>query len=156
LRADPRDTRGFASRLLRQDEPLSDSQYQEYHARLEAALTAAERRVKVAGWVVVTSCVLVLALTFLGASKLLGDFDPWSKESTAWSVAAGVAYWLATATFFLSLASYYSRFRLGVKDARERLRDAALLDLQKQIRELRELVERNSRRDERDPGKPNH
>jgi hypothetical protein len=147
--ADPRATRGFASRLLRQDERLSDAQYQEYRTKLEAALTAAELRVKVLGWVVVASGVLMLTAMLLSAGKLLGDFDPWSKEATVESVALGVVFCLATATIL------HSRFRSGVKNAKERLRDASLLDLQRQVRELRELVERYVRRDEPDSDKPN-
>ncbi len=154
--ADRSDTRGFASRLLRQDEPLSELKYQAYRTRLEAALTAAERRVKAAGWVVVASCVLILTLVYLSAGNLLGDFDPWSEKASVGSVGAAVVYGLATVTFFLSLASYYSRFRPGVRDARERLRDESLLHLQRQIRELRELVERNLHHDEPDSDRPNH
>jgi hypothetical protein len=144
------DETSFASRLLRQDEPLSDAQYQEYHRKLEGAFRAAERRERLAGRVVIGSCVVSLTLMFVGGSKLLGAFDPWSKDATIWSVAAGVVYFLATGLFFLSLASYYSRFRPRVRDAKERLRDAAILDLQRQLRELHEQAGRGARRDEPD------
>jgi hypothetical protein len=134
---EPRDPRRFASDLLRQDEPLNGAQYEEYRMNLEKALTAAESREVVTGRVVAASCVLSLALLFVGWSNAIGSFDPWSKDATPWSVAAGVLYWLATALFFLSLASYYSRFRPGTRAARERIRDAAILDLQRQLRDLR-------------------
>jgi hypothetical protein len=150
--ANPHDTEGFAARLLQQDEPLSDVQYQECRARLAAALAAAERRARL---VVVAFFALMLTLMLLSAVKLLGNSDPSFNGSTVGSVATGVIFWVATATFFLSLASYYSRLWRGVKDARERFRDACLLDLQRQVRELRELVERNSRHDERDSDRPN-
>jgi hypothetical protein len=145
---DQHNPRGFASRLLQQDESLSDSKYQEYRMKLENALRVAERREKLAGRVVVASCVITVTLMFVGGSRLLGDFDPWSKEANFVSVAAGVVYLLATGVFFLSLASYFSRFRPGVKAAREEIRDAMLLDLQRQVRELREQGERRSSRAE--------
>jgi hypothetical protein len=135
---DPRDPNSLAARLLRQDEPVSPARYQEYRAKLEAAVTAARWRERLAGRVVVISCVLSLTLMFVGGSKVLGPFDPWSKEATPLSVSAGVVYCLATGVFWLSLASYFSRFRPGVSEARERLRDADLLELQQQVRELRE------------------
>jgi hypothetical protein len=114
-------------------------------------LRAAERRERLAGRVVVGSSVVGLTLMFIGGSRLLGDFDPWSKDATVVSVAAGVIYLLATALFFLSLASYFSRFRPRVRDAKERIRDLILLDLQRQLRELREQVGRGSPRDGPDP-----
>jgi hypothetical protein len=144
--ADPNEPHDFASRLLRQDEPVREAVYQAYRDRLEVALRAAEWRENWAGRVVAVACVVSFALMFVGGSKWLGDFDPWSKDATALSVTAAVVYLLATLTFFLGLASYYSRFRPGVRDAKERLRDAAILDLQRQVRELREQVERNARR----------
>ena len=143
--ADRHDETGFASRLLRQDEPPTDAEYREYRRRLEDALAAAERRVRVTGYVVVGSCVVSLTLMFVGGSKVLGDFDPWSRDATAWSVAAGVVYVLATGLFFLSLASYCSRFRPRVRDAKDQLRDTAILGLQRQLRELREQAGRDAR-----------
>jgi hypothetical protein len=153
--ANTHDPGRFASELLRQDEPLSDSEYQEYRRKLENALTAADRREKRAGRIVVASGVISLTLMFVGGSKLLGDFDPWSKDANVVSVAAGVVYLLATGLFFLCLASYYSRFRPAVRDAKERLRDASILDLQRQIRELRERAKQDARSDEPTSGKPN-
>ena len=152
--ANRHDPSSFAARLLGQDEPLSDAQYQEYRRGLDDALRAAERRERLAGRVAVGSFVVSLTLMFVGGSKLLGDFDPWSKGATVVSVAAGAVYLLATALFFLSLASYYSRFRPRVRDAKERLRDLVLLDLQRQIRELREQAGRRSGRDEPDAEPP--
>ena len=141
------DPKNFASQLLRQDIPLSDSQYREYRQKLEEALRAAERRERLAYRVVLGSCVVMLALMFLGGSRWLGAFDPWSKDATIMSVVAGVVYLFATVTFFLTLASYYSRFRPRVRDTKEQLRDLALLDLQRQLCELREQVRQSSYRD---------
>jgi hypothetical protein len=152
--ANRHDPSRFVARLLGQDDPLSDAQYQEYRRGLDDALRAAERRERLAGRVAVGSCAVSLTLMFVGGSKLIGDFDPWSKGASVVSVAAGVVYLLATTLFFLSLASYYSRFRPRVRDVKERLRDLVLLDLQRQIRELREQAGRHSGRDEPDSGPP--
>src|SRR5262245_41591547 len=117
----------FAARLLQQEEPVNEEKYQEYRLKLENALTAAERRLKVTGWVVVVSCVISLTPMFIGGSKVIGDFDPWSRDATTASLALGAVFLIATVLFWVSLASYYSRFRPGLTDARERLRDANIL-----------------------------
>jgi hypothetical protein len=153
--ANSRDPGRLASELLRQDEPLSDSEYQAYRRKLETALTTAERREKLVGRIAVASFIISFTLMFVGGSRVLGDFDPWSKNANIVSVTAGTVYILAIVLFFLSLASYYSRFRPGVREARERLRDATILDLQRQIRELRELAERNAPPEEPKSDQPN-
>lgn len=141
--ADTPDRNSFATQLLRQDKPLSDAEYRAYRERLADALVAAERRVLWTGRICAGSLVVSLALMFVGGSSLIGDFDPWSKGATFWSVAAGAVYWLATIVFFLSLASYYSRLRPRVRDTKDELRDAVVLDLQRQLRELRERTGSN-------------
>ena len=138
----------FVAQLLQQDEPVSDSQYREYRMKLDIALTRAERKEQVARHVVVASCVVSFALMFVGGSRIFGDFDPWSKEATIVSVTLGVIYVLAAVIFPISLASYYSRFRPRVKEAKERLRDACILDLQREISELRTQVEAISHHDD--------
>jgi hypothetical protein len=151
---DPRHTDSFASQLLRQEDGLSDSQYREYREKLERALEKAMRRERLVYWVCAVSCVVMVTLSFVGGSKVLGDFDPWSKGANFWSVTAGVVYVLATILFFLSLASYYSRFRPATRDAGERLRDASILELQQQVRELRKLITPTSPPGEPNPDKP--
>lgn len=136
--ADTPDRNSFANQLLRQDKPLNDSEYRAYRERLADALVAAERRVLWTGRICAGSFVVSLALMFVGGSKLIGSFDPGSKDATFWSVGAGAVYWLATIVFFLSLASYYSRLRPRVRDTKDELRDAVVLDLERQLRELRE------------------
>lgn len=151
---DPRNADSLASRLLRQADGLSDSQYEDHRMKLEQALTTAERREKIVYWVCAVSCVVSFTLTFVGGSKVIGDFDPWSKGANVWSVIAGVIYILATALFFLSLASYYSRFRPAAREAKERIRDASILELQQQVRELRKLITPTSPPGEPEPNKP--
>jgi hypothetical protein len=149
-----RNTNSLASQLLQQDDALSDSQYKDYRRKLEHALTTAERRKKLAYWLCAASFVVSLTLMFVGGSKIIGDFDPWSKAANLWSVAAGVVYLLATVLFFLSLASYFSRFRPGAREARERLHDASILELQRQVCELRKQLVPPSPHGELDPDKP--
>ncbi|MGL4555129.1 MAG: hypothetical protein ACRC33_28520 [Gemmataceae bacterium] len=138
--SDPRRPDRFASRLLQADEPVSEAQYQEYRMNLENALSAAQRREKWAGRLAGVTLVVGLLLLFAGGSKLFGSFDPWSKDATALSVAAGLAYVAVATTCAITLASYYSRFRPATREAKERIRDALLLDLQRQVRELRERL----------------
>jgi hypothetical protein len=133
-------TTRFATQLLQQDEPLSDSQYKEYRMKLENALTTAQRRQKLAYRVVVVSCVVSFTLMFVGGSGIFGSFDPWEKEANIVSMTLGVIYLLAAVIFPLSLASYYSRFRPRVREAREQLRDASILDLQREMCELRKQI----------------
>jgi len=142
--AKPGERTDLAAALLRHDSFPSEAQYQEYRHMLDKALQRAERRLAWTGRVVIGSAMISLTLLFIGGSKLLGDFDPWSKGATPLSVTAGVVYIVATALFFLSLASYYSRFRPRVRETREQMRDMVILDLQRQLRELRAQLEQRS------------
>jgi hypothetical protein len=130
----------FASQLLQQGESLSDSQYKDYRMNLENALKAAERKEQMAAKVAAASFAVGLALMFVGGSKILGDFDPWDKNANPLSVTVGVIYCLASVTFPLSLAVGFARFRPAVGAAKERIRDAMILDLQREIRALRRQI----------------
>ena len=151
---DSRDPSRFASELLRQDEPLSDSEYQKYRRDLETALATTARREKLARRFVIASCVITFTLMFVGGSKLVGDFDPWSKDATIVSTALGLVYSLAIVIFLLSSVIYFWWYQPKVKDAKERLRDANILDLQRQIRELREKAAPTSRHEKPNPQNP--
>jgi hypothetical protein len=151
---DSRDPSRFASELLRQDEPLSDSQYKEYRGNLENALAKTEGREKLARRFLIASLVISFTLMFVGGSKLLGSFDPWSKDATFVSAALGLVFSLAMAIFLLSACAFFWWFQPGVKDAKERLRDANILDLQRQIRELREKAALIARPEKPNPEKP--
>lgn len=115
--------------------------------KLEQALTAAERREKLARRLVLASCLVNVGLMFVGGLHLFGSFDPWSKDATVVSVTLGIIYVLAAVIFPISLASYYSRFRPKVREAKEDLRDASLLALQSELSELRKQVSLMTRRD---------
>jgi hypothetical protein len=141
---DSPDTTRFSARLLLQDEPLTDAEIQEYRMKLENTLSTAERRKRLAGRVVVASFAVNLVLMFVGGSKIFGSFDPTDKDATLLSSALGVIYILAVIIFPLSLASYVSRFWPNVWRARQDLTDATMLELQREIRELRRQLESSS------------
>lgn len=136
--ADP--TNRLASQLLKLDEPLSTSGYQEYRMSLENALTAAQRREKVVGRIAGIAFAAGLLLMFVGGSQVAGDFDPWSKNATALSVTLGVLYVAAAVTWPLAMAVYFSRLRPRIRELKEQLRDATLLALQNEVAQLRQQV----------------
>lgn len=137
---DPASHRRLAVELLKQDQALSGSQYEEYRMRLEGALSRAEWRERVVGYVVSVACVVFVILLFMGGSRLVGSFDPWSSDATVLSVSLAVLMVIAGTISGVGLASYYSRFRPNVRAVREQVRDATLLDLQRQVHELRDQL----------------
>jgi hypothetical protein len=139
----------FATQLLKQDEPLNDSEYKEYRMKLENALKTAERREKLVGHVTWIAFLVTLILMFVGGSRVLGSFDPWSNDATIVSVTLGVIYWIAIVAGSVGLASYYSRFRPKVREIKEQIRDTAILALQGEIAELRKEISSRSRHDDR-------
>lgn len=138
----------FAMQLLRQDEPLSSSEYKEYRMKLENALTKAERREKMAVRIAAASFAVGAALMFVGGSKVFGSFVPWDKDATIVSAALGVIYALAMVAWPLALAAGFARFRPKVMEIKEQIRDTSLLALQCQIAELRQEIAVISRRDD--------
>jgi len=145
---DSYDSNGFATQLLQQDNPLTDSAYKEYRMKLEQALTVAERREKLTGRIAAVSLVIGVILMFAAGTKVIGSFDPGDPEATITSVALGVVYWLAIVAGLISLASYYSRFRPRIRDLKDQIRDNNILALQYEIAELRKQVGATSRRDD--------
>ncbi|MGE0607809.1 MAG: hypothetical protein AB7O62_12015 [Pirellulales bacterium] len=116
--------------------------------KLESALTTAERRTKLVGLIAVFAFAISLILMFVGGSRLVGAFDPWSKDATPLSVALGTIYVLAAVTWPLALATYFSRFRPRVRDIKDQIRDAHILALRGEISELRQQVANIARREE--------
>lgn len=141
-------TSRLATQLLQLDESLSDTQYKEYRMTLENALTTAQRREKLAGRIAGGAFVAGLILMFVGGSKVVGSFDPWSSDATILSVTFGVIYVIATFAWPVALATGFSRFRPEVRDIKEQIRDTSLLALHSEIAELRKQIGAMSRRDE--------
>ncbi len=130
----------FAMQLLQQDQPFSESEYKEYRMKLEDALTAARRRERLVGHAAWVSFLIGVVLMFVGGSRVVGDFDPWSREATILSVMLGVIYCIAAVTWPLAMASYFSRFRPRVRDIKEQIRDTTICALQCEIAELRKQI----------------
>lgn len=144
---DTSDQTRFAMQLLRQDEPLSDSEYKEYRMQLENALTTAERREKLAGHVTWIAFAVAFALMFVGGTKVAGAFDPTSRDATILSTALGAIYVLACITWPVALAVAFSRFRPRVRELKEQIRDTHILALQGEVAELRKQIAAISRND---------
>lgn len=106
------------SLLHRQDESLSDSEYKDYRMNLMNALNAAERKEKLAAAVGAAAFATALVLMFVGGSRIVGDFDPWSKDANPLSVTVGVVWCLASVTWPLALAVGFGRFRPAIGAAK--------------------------------------
>jgi hypothetical protein len=130
----------FGKELLRQDERLNESEYKEYRMKLEDSLNRAERNEKLVGRIVAICFIVAFALMFVGGSQVLGSFDPWDDGATIISVTLGVIYCIAAVVFWVGLASYFSRFRPQTREAKENIRDARLLELERQIQVLRSEI----------------
>ncbi len=137
---DPGSAARFAFQLMQQDESLHQPQYKEYRMELEKSLERAVAREKLASRVAVVAFLVGLSLMFVGGSRVCGSFDPWSADATALSVAMGVIYVLASVVWVVALASYLSRFRPGVRRARERLLEQSISELRQEVQELRRQV----------------
>ncbi len=138
-------TNRLASQLLQLDEPLTDRQYKEYRMSLESALTLAQSRQKLTGRIAVTAFAVAMILMFVGGTKLVGDFDPWSDDSTLLSITLGGINVIANVTWPIALAIYFSRFRPKIADIKEQIRDTSLLLLQTEVAELRREVNARNR-----------
>ena len=131
----------LGAKLLGLEEPANGTYYGEYRMNLESALVTAERRERITTYVAGISFIVGVALMFVGGTRIVGDFDPWSKEATPLSIGVGIVYVLACVTFPLALAIGFSRYRRRVHTLKDQLRDTLLLDLRREVRELREQVE---------------
>ena len=108
--------------------------------KLEDALTTAQRRERLVGHAAWVSFLIACVLSFVGGSRVVGDFDPWEPHATILSVTLGVIYCISWVTWLLAMASYFSRFRPRVRDIKEQIRDTGILALQCEIAELRKQI----------------
>lgn len=130
----------FAARLLEQDEVMSGPEYAAHRDQLAGAISTARWRERIAYRVCAISGVIAFTLMFVGGSGVLGSFDPASRDATVLSVGLGVIYVICMVTFCVLLASYYSRFRPGTRQAREDLRDWQLAQLESHVSALAKQV----------------
>lgn len=137
-----RDPDSFASQLLKEDESMHGQAYQGYRQKLEQALVIARRREKLTYWIGLTSGLIwfAMVLTIMFFGEKIGDLDPSSDDANIWSVTISVAHTLAVVVFFLSLASYYSRFRPRTRQSREDFRDWQLAQLESRVAVLTKQV----------------
>jgi hypothetical protein len=146
--------RDFGSKLLQQDESLHSKRYKEHRMQLEHQLIQAESHKRLAKRVVVGAILLAAAFFPIVTSHVFGSPDPYDKDATVFSVAAGAIYIVACAVLFIGMASYYSRFTPRVSRAREELRVESIRELRREVAELRQLVEGKSKARETDQSGP--
>lgn len=142
--------RNFRSELLGQDELFDSERYKEHRMQLELQLAQAESRERITRRVAIGALVVVASAFFVLASNGFRGADPFDKEATALTIAAGVAYTLGWVVFFVGLASYVSRFLPRVRRAREDLRDETIREMRQEIAELRQLLEGKLKADRKD------
>jgi hypothetical protein len=153
--ADRDESAQLGAKLLGLEEHANGSYYGEYRMNLERTLVTAERRERITTYIAGISFTVGVALMFVGGTRLVGDFDPWSNEATPLSIGVGLVYVLACMTFPLALAIGLSRYRRRVHTLKDQLRDTLLLDLRREVRELREQVESFAGRGETSRSKAN-
>lgn len=136
----PNNPDSLATKLLEQDWLPLDRDYGAYRVRLAQSIESAKRRERIAFWVCAVSGVIGFSLMFVGGTRVVGSFDPWSDDATMISIILGAVYLTSTIVFWVLLASYYSRFRPRTRQAREDLRDLQLLRLESQVATLQQHV----------------
>lgn len=139
------------SELVEQDRLTQGGEYKTYRARLARSIESAKRRERIAFRVCAVAGVISSSLMFVGGTRIVGSFDPWSAEATVISMFLGAGFLTSTIVFWVLLASYYSRFRPRTRQAHEDLRDLQLLRLESQVETLQLQVSLLTR--EQGPGK---
>lgn len=134
---EPENRESFTQRLLEQDTYLSSPRYQVHRMELELQLSRAEWKEKLAGRVVLIALPVALVAMFLAGSRTFGSPDPSDDSANVLSVSIGVIHFVAAVTFWLGLASYFSRFRPAVRQARDRLLEESIRELRQEVQELR-------------------
>ena len=137
---DPHTPDQFAKKLLQQEQILQTPRYQEHRMELELRIQHAERNEKLAGYVVIAALVIALPTMFASGARWFGSPDPTDNGATVLSVAVAVIWYLATITFWLGLASYFSRFRPAVQRAKENLMIESIRELRQEIQELHQMI----------------
>ena len=132
---------GPGTKLLQHDSTLNSPRYEEHRMDLERKLTQAERREALAHRVAVGALVMAVITGVLCASQVAGSADFGDKSATPLSIAITVLYVVSLAVFGIGFASYFSRYRPAVRQAREQLVLESIRELRHEVRELREMVE---------------
>lgn len=130
----------FAAKLLQQEEAFLSTQYQEHRMKLELQLSRAEWKERVTSRVIIFALAISIMAMFVIGSGRFGSADPGNQDATFVSVSMGVLYGLSATVFWMGLASYYSRFRPGVRRIRELLLEESIRELRQDVNELRKLM----------------
>lgn len=109
--------------------------------QLEQQLKRAERNEKLVARIVIAALVISVAAFIPTAAKLFGGADPYDDDATILSVGLGLVYIPAAITFWVGLASYFSRFRAGTQRAKEKLMFESIRELRQEVQELRRIVD---------------
>ena len=133
--------KSISSQLLAHDARETGDQYLDYRNQLTRALDAARRSERIAYWICAVSGPVSVVLMFVGGSKVLGSFDPWSNDATPLSMAAGVIYVVSLIAFCVGLASFYTRFRPRTRAAEDNLRESHWMQMAAQLATLQKDVE---------------
>ena len=139
----------FSRRLIEQDRPLHSPQYLEHRMQLELKLTQARFRELLTFRVVVAALLTALVLLPVCGMRLFGSSDPGDQTANWLSVSLGAIQIAATATFWIGLASYYSRFRPAVRQLSEDVRDETIRELRDEVRTLQQQVAKFTKSDDR-------
>ncbi len=139
----------FSQRLIEQDRPLHSPQYQEHRMQLELKLNQARSRELLTFRVVVAALLTALVLLPVCGMRLFGSPDPGDQNANWLSVSLSAIQILATVTFWIGLASYYSRFRPAVRQLSEDVRDETIRELRDEVRTLQQQVAKFTKSDDR-------
>jgi uncharacterized membrane protein len=129
----------LGDQLLQQESSSSGAEYDDYRKKLEAALERSERRKTLVGRVALIAFVTSFVLMFVGGTRVVGSFDPWDARATPLSMILGVIYFLSLVVAPVALVSFVVRW-LQVGKARGQMRDLAVEQLQREVRQLHEQL----------------
>lgn len=124
-------TTQFADALLKQEQPIPEAQYAQYRARLALRVARATRREKLARAITLATCFIAVAGLVLG-TLIDRVHMPWP-----WKEAFFVAVTIAAGCAPLFLLLYFLRHRTALSRARDESHTAALLELERQVEQLR-------------------
>lgn len=113
--------------------------------QLEQQLARAERNVQITKWVVVVALLACVVSMYIAGSRVLGSPDPFEKEATALGVLFGAVHILSAIVLYLGLASYFSRLTPRVRQLREDLQNDSILELRREVAELREILSQSGK-----------
>ena len=101
-------------------ETIPNDKYEKYRMKLNIEIEKTIYRERVATHLCWVSLALSIVLMYVGGSKVLGSFDPYSDTANPLSIALGVVFIVANIVWPISLASVLSRFMPRLRALREK------------------------------------